>query len=130
MELKVPGWHSSGNIVPWLTQRHFISKRLPPWKKARLQRWCILYQKCGNCVDATLDSVWNVSETSKLRSTSKVLMPIKYYSFIIFISSLFKSNFKAVWYWYSDSVYLSKSERKIIYSKFIAIEMKCWILKL
>jgi hypothetical protein len=46
VEHKVPGRHSSDNTVPHLTERHFISRIPPKARKARLQKRCVVCQKC------------------------------------------------------------------------------------
>jgi hypothetical protein len=51
IEHKVPGRHSSGNTVPHLTERHFISKIPLTARKSRPQKRCVMCQKRGKRKD-------------------------------------------------------------------------------
>jgi hypothetical protein len=79
IEHQEPGQHSSGNTVPRLTERHFISKIPPTASKSRRQR-CVVCQKrgrgrtlCSGVTRVAWDSALSVFATTTPSSISKVI---------------------------------------------------------
>jgi hypothetical protein len=107
----------------------FYSKLPLSEKKASVERG---RTRCIAVMHVMLDSAWNVSETTKASSISN---GIKYHSFIILKVCYAKGNFKIQGYQSlilctSMNVTSKLEERTIISSRFIAVKIKCYILKL